>query len=220
MRPKLVLSSLLTISALLGVTACATDEDLPDQGDHDQVGSGATCGSCDPADERVNDDGTVDVCGPCDEGEIVAPQDVPSDPIVVGGGGGGAGSAVLARVPPAGSSTPQQCKADWERALALCDAAKRAGNLACDSLYQGRLDSCIQGVYQRCGTTSEYHVCVIEGRRQCVASSAAALQACNSTVESAHQRCRAEATIDYYDCRAPSTGTGGIYRLWRRHNPF
>ena len=70
----------------------------------------------------------------------------------------------------------QQCKQDWELALAACDRDKRAGNLACDAAYQPGLDACIQAVYQRCGTSSPYHTCVITGRQQCVSDAAATLQ--------------------------------------------
>ena len=211
MNRKITLISSLTFSmALFVIPACATDEGRPDQGDHDQVGSGATCGGCDPSQETVNDDGTVDVCAPCDGSDVPGPQDIPTDPIIAPGGG--AGSAVTARLGPLGLVDKQQCKQDWELALAACDR-----DLACDAAYQPGLDACIQAVYQRCGTSSPYHTCVITGRQQCVSDAAATLQGCNRDVDAAHQRCRAGATIDYYDCMTPPGRSEGFYKLLRRH---
>lgn len=233
MKKKIAISTLFTVAAaLFGITACATDEsDGPDKGDHDQVGSGETCGGCDPSMEGVNDDGTINVCAPCDGTGITSPYPddgsgtgsggLPDAGTVVVGGGDGSGGVVVARLAPDGNKTQLQCREERDKALGECDREKITGNRQCDTDYANNNASCMQGVYQRCGTTSPYHYCVIAGQRSCTATNLPILQACNRDVEANYGRCRGAVGIDYRDCMLHANNRpSAILRLWQHINPF
>lgn len=218
MKKQFAIASVFTFAAaLFGITACATNDTGPDKRDDNQVGSGETCGGCNPEDESVNDDGTINICAPCD-GEGITEPWADTDT----GGGSGSGDAGTGPVSSAdGNTTQLQCREARDRDYGECDREKGVGDRACDAAYAGNMSSCMSGVYQRCGTMSSGHHCVIAGRQECVRTTAATLQDCNRDVNDNHGRCRGAVDISFKDCMLHANNRPSAFlRMWRNISPF
>ena len=214
MKKQFAIASVFTFAAaLFGITACATDDNGPDKRDDNQVGSGGTCGGCTAADESVNDDGTINICAPCDGEGITRPWDEPD----VGTGSGDAGPISSAD----GNTTQLQCREARDRDYGECDREKGVGHRDCDAAHATNMSNCLAGVYQRCGTTSQYHHCVIAGRQACVSTNLPILQSCNADVNANYGRCRGAVDGDFTKCMLHANNRPSAYlRLWQSVNPF
>ncbi len=220
MKKQVAITVFTFAAALFGLAACATSDDGPDKRDHNQTGSGETCGGCTEADESVNDDGTVNICAPCDGEGITKPWEVPD------GDGGGSGFPV----PEDGLGTPQfadgnttqlQCREAQDKGYGECDREKRVGHTDCDTAHASNMSSCMAGVYQSCGTMSQYHHCVIAGRTACVNTNLPILQSCNNDVNANYGRCRGSVFADFNTCMLHANNrVSGYLRLWQSINPF